>query len=97
MRLQVDEPEPPEILPGLQLTVSPAEGEVEVERLTVPVKPFWAETVAVKEPVVPDLRATLEGFLVRLKSGEGGVDWWNRQPVTGWISQPLKLCQRWLS
>ena len=40
MSVQAEEPEPPGILDGLQPTVSPVEGVVDVERLTVPVKLF---------------------------------------------------------
>ena len=42
---------------------------MEVERFTVPVKPFCADTVTVKEPVVPEVKLTFVGFAVMLKSG----------------------------
>ena len=71
--MHIDDPDPPEMLPGVQLTVSPVEGEVEVERLTVPAKLFWAETVALKEPVSPDLKVTVDGVAVRVKSGDGAL------------------------
>ena len=72
-RLHVDDPEPPEMLLGLQLTESPVDGEAEVERLTVPAKPFWAETVALKKPASPELKVTPDGVAVRLKSGDGSL------------------------
>jgi len=49
----LDVPEPPGRLVGVQLTVNPVEGDVAVERLTVPVKPFCPVTVAVNVPVEP--------------------------------------------
>ena len=51
--VQVDDPEPPVMLDGLQFTVSPAEGLIAVERLTVPLKPFWLVIVTVNVPVEP--------------------------------------------
>jgi len=41
------------MLVGVQLTVSPVEGDVVVERFTVPVKPFCPVTVTVNMPVEP--------------------------------------------
>jgi len=73
LRLHVEDPEPPEMLVGLQLTVTPLEGVVEVERLTVPAKPFWAVIVTVKVPVEPVLKVTLDGFAVMLKSCGLGI------------------------
>ena len=67
--MQVDEPDPLEIVGGLQSTMSPVEGEVDFVRVTVPVKPFTGETVAVKEPELPELIVTLEGFVEMVKSG----------------------------
>jgi len=49
--VHVDVPEPPLMMVGLQFTVSPVEGLNDVERLTVPVKPFWLVTVTVNVPV----------------------------------------------
>ncbi len=86
MRVHVDDPEPPDMLLGLQLTVSPVVGLAEVDRETVPVKPFWLVMVVVKLPVVPALNETPDGAVEMLKSG---VDWWSRQAVRGCISQPL--------
>ena len=73
MRLHLDDPEPPEMLLGLQLTARPLEGEVEVERFTVPAKPFCDETVTLKEPLSPDLKVTLDGAAERVKSGDGAL------------------------
>jgi hypothetical protein len=44
-------PEPPGMLVGLQTTVRPEEGWIEVVRFTVPVKPFWLVTVTLNVPV----------------------------------------------
>ena len=66
LRLHVDEPDPPEMLVGLHTTLSPVDGLVEVDMLTVPVKPFWGETVVVKESVEPVAKVRLEGLAVRL-------------------------------
>lgn len=55
MAVHVDCPEPPVMVVGLQLTVRPVDGLTEVERLTVPVKPFWPVMVTVKVPLaLPD-------------------------------------------
>ena len=53
MSAQLDVPEPPGMLVGAQLTVNPVEGDVVVERPTVPVKPFCPVTVTVNVPVEP--------------------------------------------
>ena len=53
MSAQLDVPEPPGRLVGVQLTVNPVEGDVVVERLTVPVKPFCPVTVTANMPVEP--------------------------------------------
>ena len=58
--MHVDVPEPPEIVDGLQTTLSPVEGDVEVEMSTVPVKPFVGETVAEKELEDPETKLTLD-------------------------------------
>jgi hypothetical protein len=47
----VEDPEPPGMLVGLQTTVRPVEGLIDVVRSTVPVKPFWLVTVTVNVPV----------------------------------------------
>ena len=53
--MHVDDPDPPEMLAGLQLTLNPEEGLTEVARLTVPANPFWPVTATVKTPLVPPL------------------------------------------
>jgi hypothetical protein len=50
-RLHRVDPEPPKIVVMAQLTVSPVDGMIGVERFTVPVKPFWLVMVTVKLPV----------------------------------------------
>jgi hypothetical protein len=62
-------PDPPEIVVGLQPTLSPVEGDVEVVRVTVPVKLFTGDTVVVKEADPPELNVTLDGFAATVKSG----------------------------
>lgn len=53
--VHVDDPEPPLIMVGLQFTVSPVDGLIDVERLTVPAKLFWLVIVTVNVPVeLPD-------------------------------------------
>jgi hypothetical protein len=75
------------MLVGLQVTLSPY-GEAEVVRVTVPVKPFCPDTIALNVPVEPAVKETLDGVVEMLKLG---VDWCSRQAVSGCISQPLKL------
>ncbi len=66
MSVQLDVPEPPGRLVGVQLTVNPVEGDVVVERLTVPVKPFCPVTVAVNMPVEPvEVNERLTEFMVK--------------------------------
>jgi hypothetical protein len=83
--VHVEDPDPPETLFGLQLTVIPPDGEDDSDRFTVPVKPFLPLIVAVKDPVPPDGKERLEGLVEMLKSC------WpeSRHAVKGWISQPL--------
>jgi len=45
------------------------EGDVEVVRVTVPVKLFTGDTVVVKELDPPELNVTLDGFAATVKSG----------------------------
>jgi len=82
--VQVEDPDPPEMLVGLQLTLSP-EGEAEVVRVTVPVKPFCPDTIALNVLVEPDVKETLDGVVEILKS------FWpeSLHAVSGCISQPL--------
>ena len=49
----MDDPDPPIMLVGLQLTDSPVADEMEVVRFTVDVNPFLPVTVVVKLPVLP--------------------------------------------
>ncbi len=51
MRVHVEDPEPPGMVVGLQVTLRSVEGLTEVVRVTVPVKPFWLVTVIVDVPV----------------------------------------------
>jgi hypothetical protein len=53
--VHVDDPEPPAMMVGLQFTVSPVDGLIDAEILTVPVKPFRLVIVTVNVPVeLPD-------------------------------------------
>jgi len=62
--LHVDDPEPPGMLVGLQPPVSPDEGDIEVERLTVLEKPYLPVKVAVKVPVLPAGVKLIEAELI---------------------------------
>ena len=53
--MHVDDPDPPDMLGGLQLTLNPEEGLTEVARLTVPANPFRPVIVTVKVPLEPPL------------------------------------------
>ena len=65
MRSHVDDPDPPGMLAGLQLTASPIEGEIEVERLTLLEKPYLLAKVTVNVPVLPaGVKLTLAEFMV---------------------------------
>jgi hypothetical protein len=86
LTVQVEDPAPPDMLVGLQLTPSPVVGLTEVDRVTVSAKPFWLVTVVVKLLFVPALNEILDGAAEMLKLG---VDWCSRQAVSGCISQPL--------
>ena len=57
------------MLVGDRLQESPVEGEVDLDRLTVPVKPFTGATVTVEVPVLPLLIETAVGLVLMLKSG----------------------------
>lgn len=83
--MHVEDPDPPEMLVGLQPTLSPVEGEAEAERVTVPVKPFCPDTIALTVPVDPAVNETLDGVVEILKS------FWSESlhAVNGCISQPL--------
>ena len=52
----------------LRVHVSPLDGEIDVERVTVPLKPLTAVTVTVDVPEAPALIVTLVGLAVIVKS-----------------------------
>ena len=58
---------PSTTLVGLRVQVIPA-GDTDEVRLTVPVNPFWGETVIVEVAAVPALTAKLVGLAVTVKS-----------------------------
>ena len=65
VRLHVDDPDPPGMLEGLQPPVSPVEGDIEVETLTVLEKPYLLVRVAVNIPVLPaGVKLTLAELIV---------------------------------
>jgi len=65
LRLHVEDPEPPAIVVTVQVTVSPVDGLVAVESVTVPEKPFWLVTVTVKLPVrLVDANVSAAKFIV---------------------------------
>jgi hypothetical protein len=59
------------ILVVLRLHVKPVEGDTVSDSVTVPVKPFVAETVIVEVPAEPTATLTLAGFAVTVKFGAG--------------------------
>ena len=67
MHESVEVPEPA-MLAGDKLHDSPAKGETERDKLTIPVKPFTEATVTVDVPVPPVFRATVLGLALMLKS-----------------------------
>jgi hypothetical protein len=66
--VHAEEPDPPEMVVGLQPTMSPLEGEAEAERVTVPVKPFCPDTTTLNVPVDPAVKETLDGVVEIPKS-----------------------------
>src|SRR5438034_11805236 len=56
---------------GLKATVTPL-GRMDVDRFTLPVKPFSGETVIVLVPVLPWVTVTLLGEAERVEAGAGG-------------------------
>ena len=59
--MHVDDPDPPDMVAGLQPTFKPEEGVTETAKLTVPANPFWPVVVTVKVPLEPlfgDVSAT---------------------------------------
>ncbi len=72
-KVQVEEAIVPSVTRlGLQETVSPTEGAVEVVRVTFPAKPFWLATVMAELLLAPDATVMLGGLAETLKSA-GGV------------------------
>lgn len=65
----VEVPEPPLMLLELSVQVSPVLGEMDVKRLTVPVKLFVGATVIVEVPWTPLFTLTLVGLTLSVKSG----------------------------
>lgn len=69
MQNNADVPEPPEIVVRLNPHLRPLLGDTVAFRLTVPVKPFNADTVTVEVPFVPEIMLTLVGLVAIAKSG----------------------------
>jgi hypothetical protein len=81
-----DVPEPPEIVVVLSVHVSPLLGETVVARLTVPVKPFNADTAIVEFPLVPEFMLTIVGLVAIVKSRAAlNV----KVAVAEWVKDPL--------
>jgi len=68
LKVHVEDPEPPGILEGLQLAVSPVEGVTEVVSVTVPENPLRLFTVIVDVTATLTLVETLVGLAVTVKS-----------------------------
>ena len=66
--MHVEDPEPPGILEGLQLTLNPVEGVIEFESETVRENPLSPVTVIVDALATPTLVETLAGLAVMAKS-----------------------------
>ncbi len=64
----------------LRVHDNPAEGEIELLRVTVPAKPFKPATVRDVLPAAPELRVTVLGLVVTVKSWtvKGTVTVWDR-------------------
>jgi hypothetical protein len=58
----------PEIALVLNVHVRPLLGETVVARVTVPVKPFTADTVIVEVPLTPEFTFTVVGLAAIVKS-----------------------------
>jgi hypothetical protein len=65
--VHVEDPEP-EVLEGLQLTLSPVGGVTEVASVTVPENPLRPFTVIVDVTATPTLVDKLGGLAVKVKS-----------------------------
>jgi hypothetical protein len=68
LQLRVLVPEPPTTLVGLTLQLSPVDGDTVGVRVTVPVKPFIADTVMVAVPVTPGAVVIIVGLAKIWKS-----------------------------
>jgi hypothetical protein len=75
LKVQVEDPEPPGMLEGLQLTLSPVEGVSDVASVTVPENPLRPVTVIVDVTATPTLVDRLAGSAVMVKS------WMGRAPI----------------
>ena len=89
--MHVDDPAPPEIVVGAQLTASPEDGEVEVDRFTAPEKPFRAPTVTVNVALEPVVNVRLVGFAPIVKSA--GSVWKNSVIGVALASFDVRLCK----
>ena len=67
-RVRVDVPEPPETLFWLNEAVSPVLGEMDTDKLTVPVNPFTGAIVIVEAPLRPTLTGTIVELAATVKS-----------------------------
>jgi hypothetical protein len=68
LNVHVEDPEPPGVLEGLQLTLSPVEGAAELENVTVRENPLSPVAVIVDAPATPTLVETLAGLAAMAKS-----------------------------
>jgi len=68
MHVRVLVPEPPDIVDGLTLQLSPVDGDTEVDRVTVPVKPFTGDTMMLVDPVPPGVVLIIVGLAKIWKS-----------------------------
>ncbi|SRR5712692_4779652 len=78
-----DVPEPPDIVAALRVQVRPLLGEITVVRLTVPLKPFNADTVTVVEALTPEFTFTMAGLAAIVKS------WKLKVAEAEWVKDPL--------
>jgi hypothetical protein len=72
LRLQFEVPDDPEVsekLVGEHVAVNPVAGEMVLDTVRVPVKPFRLVSVIADAPVEPTWNVTTVGFATTLKSG----------------------------
>lgn len=67
--VRVEVPEPPVILVGLRVAVTPVAGDTVSVNATVAVNPLTEETVTVDEAPIPALTVKLFGLALMVKSG----------------------------